>query len=607
MASSVAAPSLPHRTISTIRAGGIQGGAAVPHTPTRTSLPGVAAFGSPSSLRADDDLIIVELGSRKIRVGFAGDSAPKRIATFGPEQQRRVGDFRAWDPVYRSDWRARSASFPWGFDYELWRLDIRGQDLGLVGDRLERELRDAYTRFLLLDSKPRRVSLVLPPTIPIPLLSTVLDTIFHRFQAPSISLLSSPVMAALAAGTRSALVVDLGWHETIVTGVYEFREVHSWRTVRAGKMLTEETYNFLVSAIEGPRSQVRSRGDAQRDIVSFAECEEVATRLLWCNRKSKSPAEEVTEGLPTLHEQDESQDESETTGPAEDTTPIAIDLNSCEPPRTLQIPFSQLAEPCETVFFENRLAPSCFDDHELPVHLLIYRALLQLPMDVRAMCMSRIIFTGGCSNIIGLKGRIFDEVSLLAQERGWDPVVGKGVEQYRTNPKLNRNSKLPNRPAAGDGGPAPIVAQQQPPSPPPGSTPPDGGGGEESGGAPAAAAFNPADARPEEDQVERMIRRERGNDDHHRPPPARGTLRAVDSLGPWCGASMAAQLKVPALAVVDRDLWLQHGVAGASRPGDIDVKAHHHQQQRHSVGAGGLIRGQGGQPGAWTLGIWGAV
>ena len=82
-----------------------------------------------------------------------------------------------------------------------------------------------------------------------------------------------------------------------------------------------------------------------------------------------------------------------------------------------------------------------------------------------------------------------------------------------------------------------------------------------------------------------------------------GTLRAIDSLGPWCGASMTAQLKVPALAMVDRELWLQHGVAGASRPNDIDVKA----QSRQSMGAGGLIRGQGAQPSNWTLGVWGAI
>ena len=328
-----------------------------------------------------------------------------------------------------------------------------------------------------------------------------------------------------------------------------------------------ETYNLLADAIEGEQSREQPREETSRGTISFEECEEVATRLLWCKRNSKGQNQEVTEGLPTLHEQDESDESSESVeqvDPTEDTSPVAVNLSSCSPPKTLQIPFSQLAEPCEATFFENRFAPSCFDDHELPVPLLVYRALLQLPMDVRGICMSRIIFTGGCSSIIGLKGRIFDEVSLLAQERGWDPVVGKGVEQYRTNPKLNRGK---SRQTADESNP-PIVVEPSESGPAPGPRADDG--------SPTSYNYEPS---------------------------MQGTLRAIDSLGPWCGASMTAQLKVPALAMVDRELWLQHGVAGASRPNDIDVKA----QSRQSMGAGGLIRGQGAQPSNWTLGVWGAI
>lgn len=173
----MATPTLPHRTVSSIRAG-TQGQGALPaaaaapvtpHTPIssshRQSIPSIA-FGSPSSLRAEDDLVVVELGTRRLRVGFAGDAAPKKVAAFGPEQQRRVGDFRAWNPPAPQvsaaasssggggggdgdGWRSRSAGGrAWGFDHELWRLDVRGLDLGLVGDRLERELRDALTKYV---------------------------------------------------------------------------------------------------------------------------------------------------------------------------------------------------------------------------------------------------------------------------------------------------------------------------------------------------------------------------------------------------------------------------------------------------------------------------
>ncbi|KAI1381103.1 actin-like ATPase domain-containing protein [Hypoxylon crocopeplum] len=577
--SSSAGPSLPHRAVSNIRAGdrsSTQALPSTPHTPPRTIAP--SAFGSPSTLRADDDVVVIELGSRKLRLGFAGDSAPKRIVSFGPEQQRRAGDFRAWDAAYQPDWRKRASGKSWGVDHELWQLDVRAQDLALIEDKLERELRDAFTKYLLIDSRPRRITLALPPTLPIPLISTVFDTVFNRFQAPSISLLSSPVMSAMAAGTRSGLVIDIGWHETTITAVYEFREVHTWRTVRAGKLLVEETYEFLTNAVRGRPGTARTERTEDKledGALSFEECEEFATRMLWCKRTAKEPAQDTKEGLPTLHEQDE----SETVTPAEDRSLMAVALTSCKPPKTVEIPFAELAEPCEAVFFEPYLSPCCFDDHELPVHLLAYRALLQLPLDVRAICMSRIVFTGGCSNIIGLKGRIFDEVSLLAKERGWDSVRGKAVDEYKANSKLRRNGSR----KSGEG-PAPVTVQPESNSAEGGETVPP---------------VNPAHASPENDPIEDMIRKE-GNSK----PIVQGKLRVIDSLGPWCGASMATQLKVPALATVDRELWLQQGVNGACRPNEVDIKA----QQRQSMGAGGLIRGQASQASSnWTLGVWGAL
>ncbi|KAI0403039.1 actin-domain-containing protein [Xylaria palmicola] len=569
--------SFPHRTVSSIRAGHPTAASGAPQTPAR---PITSTFGSPSaSSRVDEDPIVIELGSRKLRVGFAGDAAPKRIVVFHPEQQRRTGDFRVWEAGFADQWRSRAAGKPWGADHELWQLDLRGQDLGLVGDKLERELREAFFKYLLVDSRPRRVALVLPPTLPIPLLSVTLDTIFHQFQAPTISLLSAPVTTAFAAGTRSALVVDLGWHETTVTAVYEYREVQSWRTIRAGKLLVEEMYELLSQAVQGHPSTARAQRTEDRlldESPSFEECEEVATRILWCKKAARQPRQRTTDdGLPTLHEHEE---EAGAVPPTEDHSPMTIALSSCRPPKTVEIPFSQLAEPCEATFFETRASPSCFDDHELPVHHVVYRALLQLPLDVRAVCMSRIIFTGGCSHIFGLKGRIFDELSILAEDQGWDPIRGKGVEQYKSNPKLNRDG---SRPASN--GTVPIVVQRD-------MTNGDGDA--------AGPLINAADAPQEVDHVENLIRKEQ---DYR--PPIQGALRALESLGPWCGGSLATQMKLPALATVDREMWLLQGVNGASRPSEVDVKT----AQRQSMGPGGLMRGQAAQSSNWTLGAWGSL
>ncbi|KAL2147958.1 hypothetical protein VTI28DRAFT_13 [Corynascus sepedonium] len=564
MSAPVGSAPLPHRSVANIRsppgAGHHhQSGSSTPLRPLPSS------FGSPSSLRADEEIIIIEFGTRKLQVGFSGDSAPRGCVWFGPEQQRRAGDFRAWQTDYRQDWRAAAAGGLWGKDHELWQYDVRGSDLGLVGDKIERALREAFTKYLLIDSRPRRMVWVVPSSLPIPLLSAVLDSIFSRFQPPTISLLSSSLALAVGAGVRSALVVDLGWLETVVTSVYEYREVVTKRSIRGGRTLVEQTHKLLAKHLPQGQSEP---SHSQDHVVSFEECSDITARMVWCKPRTASDNSGTSnDGLATVQEQDEGESQAHTEHRRDGS--VRIPLRSWLSPTTLELPFEALAEPCEDAFFDSQYSPASFDDHELPLHLLVYRSLLQLPVDVRALCMSRIIFTGGCSNVLGLRGRIFDEVSHLIQERGWDPVQGKAVEQLRTNLKSRR--RVPRQ-----------VASQG-----------DESGSEEEDG----IWHDAANTIPKIDTIDEQLRR--GADEI---PPVQGEMRAIESLGAWSGASLVTHLKASAVATIDRELWLQHGAAGASRAIDVDYRT-----QRQSLGAGGLIRGSVGHHTNWTLGIWGAL
>jgi len=108
-----------------------------------------SAYGSPSTLRAEEDCVIIELGSRYLRAGFAGDAIPKAVIDFSPEEQRRAGDYRKWEIGYAKDWRKRISGKEWGDGYELWKPDLRIVDLGLVGDKVERAIRVAFTKSVL--------------------------------------------------------------------------------------------------------------------------------------------------------------------------------------------------------------------------------------------------------------------------------------------------------------------------------------------------------------------------------------------------------------------------------------------------------------------------
>ncbi|TWU75671.1 hypothetical protein ED733_007310 [Metarhizium rileyi] len=555
--SSGTSTTLDHRSVATIRSGISQAPASsTPHTPPRTV---TTSYGSPSTIRAEEDFVLVEIGSRYVRAGFVGDSLPKACLSCGPEQQRRAGDFRAWqEPV-------SSPSRKWAADHEIWRYDLRDIDLGLFQDKLDRLLRDAFTRFLLIDSRPRRVGLVLDSAVPLPLLSAVLDTLFTNFQTPTISLMSTPTMVAMGAGVRSALVVNMGWNETVVTSVYEYREVKSSRTVRGGRSLNDALYKLLHALIPTAEDDDESEDRA----VTFEECEDIMCRLMWCRPSAFKSSQRQSAQLDTVEEQDEIEGESsQPSGIAE------VPLRSAKPPLTIHIPFNKLADVCDDSFFDPSAARSTFDDHEIPLHLLAYKHLLQLPLDVRAVCMSRIIFTGGCSNILGVKERIMDEITSIVERRGWEPVFGKGVETLRSSHRSHRTPSLQRSSISSVG-----TSES---------------GGDDSDGLRSESGTIDS----QEDQVEAKITRNR---------PIRhqfqGHLRAIHSLGAWTGASLTCHLKIPALATVDRELWQQQGANGASRPSDIDVK----NQQRQSVGAGGLIRGSGSHQANWTLGVWGAL
>lgn len=117
-----------------------------PRTPDRTtssSLP----YSSPSFVeRSADDPVILEVGARFVRAGFAGDSSPPYRVDFGASEQLRAGDYRQWEYDLEGqllDRRRRRQEIE---AYELWRMDLRTVDLGLIEDRIERAVRHLYTR-----------------------------------------------------------------------------------------------------------------------------------------------------------------------------------------------------------------------------------------------------------------------------------------------------------------------------------------------------------------------------------------------------------------------------------------------------------------------------
>jgi len=367
-----------------------------------------------------------------------------------------------------------------------------------------------------------------------------------------------------------------------VTVVYEYREVQCRRSIRGCKLHGNEMFKMLVEAINPAVSrELSSEGEFSREarhILSFEECEDIISRMAWCKSTQKEKSEIPSRGLTPVKEEDEFRSSMRSLnlmGGNEEDPSISIPLRSTTPPKTLHLPFSKLAEPCETALFASDRLPEEFDDEELPLQLLVYRSLLQLPVDIRSMCMPRIVFVGGGSKILGLKERILEELSVLIDRLGWDPVRGKAVEQYRKNPQLKNRRRQTND------GPEEVPDET-------GADPDD----------PSKDTVKAAFVEQELDPIEEHIKRESSKGVK---PIELGYLRAVESLGAWSGGSLLSQLKVPAVSVVTQDQWTSHGASGASRDGEIAININ---AKRQSMGAAAFKTGAA-ERSSWTLGLWG--
>jgi Actin len=505
-----------------------------PHTPNRFISSNLSSPGS--GFRQEEEAVIIELGSRYLRAGFEGEQSPQCVVTFGPEDSRRVGDYRGWAPGgQKRDLNIEK----WGEGHELWRMDLTDVDLGLVEDKVERAVREVYNKHLLTDIGSARLVLVVPSVLPRPLLSTVVTTLFNRWKYSSITMLPSPTMAAVGAGVRSALVIDIGWSETIVTAIYEYREIRTKRSTRSMLPLLKELGSTLITFQQG------KNGEKPR--IDFELAEELMARLVWCKRPA---AGTVGENPPANVA--EAQSDYAPSGDIDDQQ-VEIDWPTRLSSQLVTLPFTLFSKPVEKVFLTPETNSHLLDDHEHSLPTLMYETLLALPPDARAICMSRIVFAGGGSKIPGLAQRSIVDVDALVARHGWSAVRGKKAEERREKLGSIRQGRT---------------------------------------GKPSARAREPLPA--EKDYIEEKLQKKQAKE---AVPLVQGELRQIESLGAWAGASLLTSMKVKGFVEIERDKFLQHGLAGAHRNVEASVVP-----QQTSYG-GGLSKAVGERT-SWTLAGW---
>lgn len=498
----------------------IAAGNASPRTPlVGRSLSG--GFGSPAPFSRDlEEGIVYELSPRHLAAGFAGESRPRCILRFGygVNDGRRVGDYRhlVEDNARQQLWSIEDPR--WSFDFESYRADLRSLDLGLVHDRLERAVRDIHVNHLQLDQKSRRVTLVVPSMTPTRIVEIALTILFAHFtQPPAVTLFSTPIMCCVGAGLRDALVVEIGWEESVVTAIGEYKVIAERRSVRGGEVLVKAVAKYL-------DSEARKLKPPLERSIDLAVAEDVKERAAWCRPRPDQPGENPAGSLPHA-------------------SILLYDGSSIE------ASLDQLSGVVESTFFPTSSTPaqdSSPDEHELSLHDLVYRTLLDLPLDLRASCVSRIVVDGQHSRIPGLKRRLLQELQHLIETRGWDRVHNYGSAKLippkilrERSPNVARRRAPVERhiPEVDETTKDPTLAQQQ-------ALPVQDRLHDD--------AFDPVTSKAERNRAkggERLVS---------------GVVQGVESLGAWAGASMMAHLRAKGVHEIEREDFLKHGIKDLS-------------------------------------------
>ncbi|KPI42822.1 Actin-related protein 10 [Cyphellophora attinorum] len=527
-----------------------------PHTPTSRFIS--SNYSSPgSTFRQEEDAVIIELDARLVKAGFEGESAPQCVIPFTPESARRVGDYREWLPGYKPPKGSLEDSVS---DYELWRDDLGhgleddAFDLGLLEDKLERAVRDAYNTYLLTDAGTARLVLVLPSVLPRPILSAVLSMLFGRWKFPSISLLPRPTVCLAAAGMRSGIVVDIGWHETTITPVYEYREMKTSRSIRGMKTLTLHVGRMLESIAE---KQAVAHDEALQIDLPFVE--DFVYRMARCESQATTPTNEKSASR------------------LEESPIVTLDWPTDSSSVEVSFPLSTVTEVVDECFLPSgsELQP---DDEELPLPELLYNALLHLPPDVRAICMARITFVGAGSTIPNLRQAVVTNLEAIVARHGWTPVRGTHVAKGRQNLTLTVQNRSRRRiPEADDNNGVASISHPQ-----------------------NDTAPTTAEGSTFEDKLQKQLTKDSSQQSAQQ--TVQGQIRCVESLGAWAGASLLTSLKVKAVVEIERSRFLESGIAGATRDRETDAVTT--GQRASSGGAGAVGGGKAGERTSWTLGVW---
>ncbi|CDZ98092.1 Actin and related proteins [Phaffia rhodozyma] len=191
------------------------------------------------SLYGTDDRIVLDPGSRIWKVGFSAEHRPRACFWSG---QQPTGEVPSTEAIWEVEFESVGKKDRFG-EVDDWDVEhqIRDQDnapnrqeeglreLGesIVERRIGDRLREVFSNHLMTDPKSRRMIIAENPLLPTRIKEMLARSLFEDFQVPSISFVPPHLLALLAVGRTSGLVIDVGNLEIVALPIQLSRPLYT--------------------------------------------------------------------------------------------------------------------------------------------------------------------------------------------------------------------------------------------------------------------------------------------------------------------------------------------------------------------------------------------
>ncbi|XP_035206210.1 actin-related protein 10-like isoform X2 [Stegodyphus dumicola] len=263
-----------------------------------------------------------------------------------------------------------------------------------------------YFKYLAVNPKDRRAVIVESVLCPTLFRNTLAEVLFMHFEIPSLIYVPSHLMALFTVGISSALVMDVGYSETITLPIYAGVPILS---ACENIPLGGQVIHRRIEAELMEKATVKTSAPGERTLAEVLSeplkesvLEDIKVRTCFVTPRARGL-------ILQAHEARKQIKGSVSPDPELEVPPPPLDVNyPLDGEKTLTIP-GTLREWAAEILFEQ-------DADNKSIATLILDSLLRCPIDTRRELANNVIIMGGTAMLPGFKHSLLTEVKMLLDD-----------------------------------------------------------------------------------------------------------------------------------------------------------------------------------------------